>query len=126
LVHCSQHYRSRHSKLTCAGAPIFDALGKLAGVLDVSAVATDSPDRPQQLALAATIASARAVEERLFREHFRHEWIVAALPSDGTASPLLPALDDAQIITGADRVARQTFALDEKTLAAGKPLSALF
>jgi transcriptional regulator of acetoin/glycerol metabolism len=27
LVHCGQHYRSRHSKLTCAGAPIFDALG---------------------------------------------------------------------------------------------------
>src|SRR6266436_3942177 len=36
LVHCGQHYRSRHSKLTCAGAPIFDAVGKLAGVLDVS------------------------------------------------------------------------------------------
>src|ERR1700739_288441 len=65
LVHCGQHFRSRHGKLTCAGAPIFDPLGDLAGVLDVSAVATDSPDRPQQLALAATIASARAVEERV-------------------------------------------------------------
>jgi len=126
LVHCGQHYRSRHSKLTCAGAPIFDAVGKLAGVLDVSAVATDGPDRPQQLALAATIASARAVEERLFREHFRHEWIVAALPPDDTSSALLLAVDDDQRIIGADRVARQTFALDEKTLAAGTPLSALF
>ncbi len=46
LVHCSQHFRSRHSKLTCAGAPIFDPLGNLAGVLDVSAVATEGPDRP--------------------------------------------------------------------------------
>jgi AraC-like DNA-binding protein len=126
LVHCSQHYRSRHSKLTCAGAPIFDALGKLAGVLDVSAVATDSPDRPQQLALAATIASARAVEERLFREHFRHEWIVAALPSGDTAPALLLAVDDDQRIIGADRVARGAFALDDKTLAAGMPLSVLF
>jgi AraC-like DNA-binding protein len=126
LVHCSQHYRSRHSKLTCAGAPIFDALGKLAGVLDVSAVATDSPDRPQQLALAATIASARAVEERLFREHFRHEWIVAALPPDDTSSALLLAVDDDQRLLGADRVARSTFALDDKRLAAGIPLSSLF
>jgi AraC-like DNA-binding protein len=126
LVHCSQHYRSRHSKLTCAGAPIFDALGKLAGVLDVSAVATDSPDRPQQLALAATIASARAVEERLFREHFRHEWIVAALPSGDTGPALLLAVDDDQRIIGADRVARGAFALDDKTLAAGMPLSVLF
>jgi AraC-like DNA-binding protein len=126
LVHCGQHYRSRHSKLTCAGAPIFDALGKIAGVLDVSAVATDGPDRPQQLALAATIASARAVEERLFREHFRHEWIVAALPPDDTSSALLLAVDDDQRLIGADHVARQTFSLDDKSLAAGTPLSTLF
>jgi AraC-like DNA-binding protein len=126
LVHCSQHYRSRHSKLTCAGAPIFDALGKLAGVLDVSAVATEGPDRPQQLALAATIASARAVEERLFREHFRQAWIVAALPSDDTASALLFAVDEDQRLVGADRVARGAFALDDKTVAAGMPLASLF
>ncbi len=126
LVHCSQHYRSRHSKLTCAGAPIFDALGKLAGVLDVSAVATEGPDRPQQLALAATIASARAVEERLFREHFRHAWIVAALPCDDTAPALLLAVDEDQRLIGADLVARRAFALDDTTLAAGKPLSSLF
>ena len=126
LVHCGQHFRSRHSKLTCAGAPIFDPLGNLAGVLDVSAVATDSPDRPQQLALAATIASARAVEERLFREHFRHEWIVAALRSDETAPALLLAFDESQRIVGADRVARGAFALDNKTLAAGVPLSSVF
>jgi len=126
LVHCGQHYRSRHSKLTCAGAPIFDALGKLAGVLDVSAVASDGPDRPQQLALAATIASARAVEERLFREHFRHKWIVAALPPDDTSSALLLAVDDDQRIIGADRVARSAFPLDDKTLAAGMPLSVVF
>jgi len=126
LVHCSQHYRSRHSKLTCAGAPIFDALGKLAGVLDVSAVASEGPDRPQQLALAATIASARAVEERIFREHFRHEWILAALPPDNTASAMLFAIGEDQRIVGADRIARQAFFLDDKSLAAGKHLSALF
>jgi AraC-like DNA-binding protein/PAS domain-containing protein len=126
LVHCGQHFRSRHSNLTCAGAPIFDPLGNLAGVLDVSAVATEGPDRPQQLALAATIASARAVEERLFREHFRHEWIVAALPPDDSSSALLLAVDDNQRVLGADRVARQTFALTEQTLATGNPLSTLF
>jgi AraC-like DNA-binding protein len=126
LVHCGQHFRSRHSKLTCAGAPIFDALGNLAGVLDVSAVATEGPDRPQRLALAATIASARAVEERLFREHFRHGWIIAALPPDDTAPALLLAVDDDQRVIGADRVARGVFALDEKILAAGMPLSSVF
>lgn len=126
LVHCGQHYRSRHGKLTCAGAPIFDAHGALAGVLDVSAVASEGPDRPQHLALAATIASARAVEERLFREFFRHFWIVATLPSDQTVPALLFAVDDDQRIVGADRVARTVFAIDDKSLATGVPFSSLF
>lgn len=126
LVHCGQHFRSRHSKLTCAGAPIFDAFGKLAGVLDVSAVASERPDRPQQLALAATIASARAIEERLFREHYRHEWIIAALPSDEAVPGLLLAVDEDQRVAGADRVARSAFSLDSKIMAQGIHLSAIF
>lgn len=126
LVHCGQHYRSRHSRLTCAGAPIFDALGKLSGVLDVSAVASEGPDRPQQLALAATIASARAVEERLFREHFRYTWIVAATPRNDAVPALLLAADEDQRIVGADRTARAAFSLDDKSLASGMHLSALF
>jgi len=126
LVHCGQHYRSRHSQLTCAGAPIFDALGELAGVLDVSAVASQGPDRPQQLALAATIASARAIEERLFREHFQYAWIIAAMPSDESVPGLLLAVDDDQRIVGADHVARTAFSLDDNRLATGADLSALF
>jgi AraC-like DNA-binding protein len=126
LVHCGQHYRSRHSKLTCAGAPIFDALGKLSGVLDVSTVASEGTDRPQQLALAATVASARAVEERLFREHFRYAWIIAATPTDESVPGLLLAADEDQRIVGADRTARAAFSLDDKSLASGMHLSALF
>src|ERR1700740_1416357 len=126
LVHCGQHYRSRHAKLTCAGAPIFDAVGKLAGVLDVSAVVAEGSDRTQQLALAATIASARAVEERLFREFFRHAWIIAALPCDDSGPALLLAVDEDQRIVGADRVARQAFSLSDGGLAHGVHLSTVF
>lgn len=125
-VHGGQHYRSRHSRLTCAGAPIFDALGKLTGVLDVSAVASEGPDRPEQLALAATVASARALEERLFREYFRHCWVVAAMPTDESLAGLLVAVDEDQRIVGADRMARTVFALDDKRLTVGAQLSALF
>ena len=126
LVHCGQHYRTRHNKLTCAGAPIFDPVGKLAGVLDVSAVIWEGSDRTQQLALAATIASARAVEERLFREFFRHAWIIAALPSDNSGCELLLAVDEDQRIVGADRVARLVFSLNDTRLAGGVHLSAVF
>ncbi len=126
LVHCGQHYRSRHSKLTCAGAPIFDARGKLAGVLDISTVAVEGSDRTEQLALAATIASARAVEERLFRDSFRYAWVIAALPSDESGPALLLAVDEDQRIVGADRVARLAFSLNDRSVADGVPLSAIF
>jgi len=126
LVHCGQHYRSRHNKLTCAGAPIFDGQANLAGVLDVSAVSSEGPDRPQQLALAATISAARAVEERLFRESFRHFWVVAALPSDEVIPAMLLAVDDDQRIVGADRVARAAFSIDNGKMNSGVLLSVFF
>jgi AraC-like DNA-binding protein len=125
LVHCAQHYRTRHNKLTCAGAPIFDPAGKLAGVLDVSAVIWDGSDRTQQLALAATIASARAVEERLFREFFRYAWIIAALPCHGGPALLL-ALDEDQRIIGADHVARVAFSPADRDPPVGLHLNAIF
>ena len=126
LVHCGQHYRTRHAKLSCAGAPIFDAVGKLAGVLDVSAVIFEGTGQTQQLALAATIASARAVEERLFREFFRHAWIIAAAPCDDSVTASLLAVDEDQRIVGADRVARLAFSLNDTRLAGGVHLSAVF
>lgn len=126
LVHCGQHYRTRHGQLTCAGAPIFDALGNLTGVLDVSAIAPGGPDNPQKLTLAATVASARAVEERLFREYFRYGWVIAAMSTDQQVQGLLLAADEDQRILGADRAARAALGLDDKNLAAGTHLSAFF
>ena len=126
LVHCGQHYRSRHAKLSCAGAPIFDAVGKLAGVLDVSTEMVDASQQTQQLALAATIASARAIEERLFRDFFRHAWIIAASPCDDSRPALLLALDEDQRIVGADHVARLAFCARHRNLTDGVHLSAIF
>jgi len=36
MLHRGQHFRTRHSNLSCAGAPISDPLGRLAAVLDTS------------------------------------------------------------------------------------------
>ena len=63
-VHCEQHYRTRHAKLSCSAAPIFDASGRLVAVLDCSSFDPKASDRSHALALAATTVSARAVEER--------------------------------------------------------------
>jgi len=125
LVHCGQHFRNRHSNLTCAGAPFFDPFGKLAGVLDVSAI-VERPGQTQQLALAATVASARAVEERLFREFFRHSWVIATIPSDESRPGLLLAVDEDQRIVGADRAARLAFSIGDGSAAEVAHLSGIF
>ena len=126
LVHCADHFRSRHTRLSCAGAPIFDPQGGLLAVLDVSKLHQQSDDQPFPLLLQTVIVSARAIEERIFREHFQHCWILAAAPSDDLGSSVLLAIDDQQSIVGADQAARKFFALSDKSLADGIPLSAAF
>jgi transcriptional regulator of acetoin/glycerol metabolism len=126
LVHCAAHFRSRHTRLSCAGAPIFDPQGGLLGVLDVSKVHQRSDDQPFPLLLQTVVVSARAIEERIFREHFQYCWILAAAPSDDFGSSLLLAVDDKQSIIGGDQAARRLFALSDKSLADGISLSAAF
>ncbi len=126
LVHCAEHFRSRHTRLSCAGAPIFDPHGGLLGVLDVSKVHQQSEDQPFPLLLQTVVVSARAIEERIFREHFQYCWILAAAPSDDFESSVLLAIDDQQSIIGGDQGARKFLALSDKSLADGIPLSVAF
>jgi AraC-like DNA-binding protein len=125
LVHGDQHFRTRHTQLSCAGAPVFDPHGELVAVLDVSRVASGEDLGLLPLVLEMVTVAARAIEERLFREHFRHAWTIAALPSDD-ASALLLAVDEHQWMLGADRVARDILSLDDDKLGKGVPLSAAF
>ena len=126
LVHCAEHFRSRHTRLSCAGAPIFDPQGGLLAVLDVSKLHQQSDDQSFPLLLQTVIVSARAIEERIFREHFQHCWILAAAPSDDLESSLLLAIDDQQSVIGGDQAARRFFALSDKSLVEGFALSAAF
>jgi len=126
FVHCAEHFRSRHTRLSCAGAPIFDPQGGLLGVLDVSKVHQQSDDQPFPLLLQMVVVSARAIEERIFREHFQYCWILAAAPSDDFGSTLLLAINDQLSIIGGDQAARKLLALGDKNLADGIPLSAVF
>lgn len=108
LVHADQHFRSRHTQLSCAGAPIFDPYGELVAVLDVSRVAGGEDQGSLPVVLDTVAVAARAIEERLFREYFPHAWTIAALPCDsGTA--LLLAADEHQWIRGADHIARESW-----------------
>jgi AraC-like DNA-binding protein len=105
-VHQGQHFRARNISLSCSGAPIFDSDGKLAAVLDVSSIDPHLSEQSHALTGALTEASARAIEERSFRERFRREWIAAIAPSDGASSAMLLAVDRHHSIVGANRRAR--------------------
>jgi len=125
-VHRSQHFRSRHINLSCSGAPVFGADGRLMAILDVSAIDPELSERAHALTGPLTVRSARAIEERFFRQQFRREWIVALAPPDGGVPGMLLAIDGNQRIVGANRVARTSLLLDDRGLRAGVSLWTIF
>jgi AraC-like DNA-binding protein len=125
-VHRSQHFRSRHINLSCSGAPVFGVDGRLVAVLDVSAIDPELSERAHALTGVLTVRSARAIEERFFREQFRQEWIVAVAPPEGGASGMLLAVAGNQRIIGANRAARTSLMLDDRGLQAGTSLWSIF
>src|SRR6476469_4303260 len=125
-VHRSQHFRSRHINLSCSGAPVFGVDGRLIAVLDVSAIDPELSERAHALTGALTVRSARAIEERFFREQFRREWIAAVAPPEGGSPGMLLAIDGNQRIIGANRVARTSLMLGDGGLRAGTSLWSIF
>jgi AraC-like DNA-binding protein len=126
IVHRGQHFRTRHSNLSCAGAPIFDPLGRLAGVLDTSSMNPQTTEQSLSLIMAATKVSARCIEERTFRSYFRHAWNIAVAPCRGSDVAVLLAVDNDQRILGADQIARRVFSLNDEALSRGIALATIF
>ena len=125
-VHRGQHFRSRHTGLSCSAAPVFGVDGSLMAVLDVSAIDPERSERAHALTGALTANSARAIEEQFFRERFRQGWIVAVAPPEEDAAGMLLALDNNQRIIGANRTARASLLLDDYRLRTGVGLWAIF
>jgi AraC-like DNA-binding protein len=106
-IHRDQHFRSRHIDLSCSGAPVFDPQGRLLAVLDVSAIDPALSESAHALTGALTVMSARAIEERFFRERYRSDWTIAlGLPESSRG--MLLAVDGDQRIVGANRTARMS------------------
>ncbi len=118
-VHRDQHFRARHINLSCSGAPIFGAEGRMIAVLDVSSIDPRLSDQAHALTGPLTIETARAIEEKFFREQFRRAWIVAIRTPEQSAAATLLAVDDDQRIIGANRAARAALSLDDGVLDEG-------
>lgn len=61
-VHQDDHFGNAHTTLSCTAAPIFDSLGGLAAVLDISLLRSPTPKRSQNLAMSLVTNAARLVE----------------------------------------------------------------
>ena len=125
-VHRNQHFRSRHVDLSCSAAPVFNVDGSLMAVLDVSAIDPERSERAHALAGALTTNSARAIEERFFRDCFRQEWIIAVAPPEGGAAGMLLGVNGDHRIVGANRTARTSLMLNDHRLRTGVSMWALF
>jgi transcriptional regulator of acetoin/glycerol metabolism len=124
-VHQTQHFRSRHTGLSCSGAPVFDADARLAAVLDVSCMDPQLSAHAHALTLPLVVNSARQIEERLFRERFSHTWIIAVAPHADQPEALI-AVDKQHCVVGADRFARERFTLDQCALESGTSVWSIF
>jgi len=129
LVDFGSHFRIRHGGLSSAATPVFDANGELAGTLDLVSLDPGEPDAPAPLTRALVQATARAIEERAFRDCHRAAWIVAVTPTDPSLAPKLFAVDGQQNIIAADRYGRAMMSADlpgPRNLAKPASLWALF
>jgi transcriptional regulator of acetoin/glycerol metabolism len=125
-VHRTQHFRSRHTNLSCCGAPVFGPDGKLAAVLDVTSIDPEVSERSHAMALVVTIDSAHNIEDTLFRERYNRAWCVFAAAPTADRRTLNLAVDEDLQIVGAGRSARMALGLDDRRLATGVSLWDLF
>jgi sigma-54 dependent transcriptional regulator, acetoin dehydrogenase operon transcriptional activator AcoR len=99
-IHQADHFRTRHTNLSCSAAPIQDHLGNVVAVLDASCVGAYGTREAQVHTVALVQSSARLIEKCLFlrrhhgdallRFHHRPEFIdllhdgAIAVAADGT------------------------------------------
>lgn len=75
-VHQDDHFGNAHTGLSCTSAPIYDSLGQLAAVLDISLLRSPSPKRSQGLAMSLVTSAARRVEMANLMAASRREWVL--------------------------------------------------
>ncbi|MCO7513332.1 sigma-54-dependent Fis family transcriptional regulator [Pseudomonas guariconensis] len=75
-IHQDEHFRGRHTGLTCSASPVFDPHGELLAVLDVSSARPDVSRQSQFHTMALVNLSAKMIEGCYFLRHFEHQWLL--------------------------------------------------
>ncbi|OIN50161.1 sigma-54-dependent Fis family transcriptional regulator [Pseudomonas azotoformans] len=75
-IHRDEHFRGRHTGLTCSASPVFDPHGDLLAVLDVSSAREAASRQSQFHTMALVNLSAKMIESCYFLRHFENHWLL--------------------------------------------------
>ncbi len=75
-IHQEEHFRGRHTGLTCSASPVFDPHGELLAVLDVSSARADVSRQSQFHTMALVNLSAKMIESCYFLRCFENHWLL--------------------------------------------------
>ncbi len=75
-IHRDEHFRGRHTGLTCSASPVFDPHGELLAVLDVSSAREAVSRQSQFHTMALVNLSAKMIESCYFLRHFEKHWLL--------------------------------------------------
>jgi sigma-54 dependent transcriptional regulator, acetoin dehydrogenase operon transcriptional activator AcoR len=127
-IHQDEHFRGRHTGLTCSASPVFDPHGELLAVLDVSSARPDVSRQSQFHTMALVNLSAKMIESSYFQRHCDNQWLLRfhlQAESVGLFSEGLLAFDDEGRVTAVNQSALNLLGLGRDNLL-GQPVEALF
>ncbi|WP_434773212.1 sigma-54-dependent Fis family transcriptional regulator [Pseudomonas entomophila] len=127
-IHQDEHFRGRHTGLTCSASPVFDPHGDLLAVLDVSSAKAQVSRQSQFHTMSLVNLSARMIESCYFLRQYAHQWLLRFHPraeSVGLFSEGLLAFDDAGRVCAANQSALNLLAVSREALL-GQPLTQWF
>ncbi|NMG67353.1 GAF domain-containing protein [Azoarcus indigens] len=117
LVHKQEHFLALNERITCSAAPIFGPDDELLGVLNASAVSSPDERRSQSLVYRLVAQNAALIENAVFAEACRGNWLVRLCPAGddwGVDEGLYLALDgDGRIVHAARRLRRHLARLSQ-------------
>jgi transcriptional regulator of acetoin/glycerol metabolism len=128
-IHQTDHFRTRHTNLSCSAAPIHDHDGRVVAVLDASCVSATGSRETQLHTMALVHASARLIEKCLFlRRHsgnallrFHHRPEFVDLLHDGAI-----AVDAAGVVVAADVTGLKLLGATTRAEVIGRSIADIF
>ncbi|PPA00076.1 sigma-54-dependent Fis family transcriptional regulator, partial [Pseudomonas sp. MWU12-2312b] len=127
-IHQDEHFRGRHTGLTCSASPVFDPHGELLAVLDVSSARHEVSRQSQFHTMALVNLSAKMIESCYFLRYFDNQWLLRfhlQAESVGLFSEGLLAFDGEGRICAVNQSALNLLGLVRGGLL-GKPVEAFF